>query len=200
MKLLKEELFEPIFRYLRFKAALPYFKRSKPITLLDLGCGRQISFYYFARKKGITFREYIGIDPLLSEDILRKNKNKKPIKLIKKSLKNKLPLKNNQVDYVVGFAFLEHIDNPDKILAESIRVLKNKGRAIFTTPTPKAKGVLEFLAKMNLVSKREIEEHKNYFSKDKLLKFAGEKNVKTTFSYFEFGFNSLLIIKKDSTK
>lgn len=196
MQILEEEILEPIFRYLRFKIAFQYLRKTKSVTLLDLGCGKKISFYYFAKKRGVIFKKYIGIDPLLSQDIFKKNKNNKSIILIKKPLEKKIPLADKQVDYVVGFAFLEHIKNPQAILPESVRVLKDDGRAIFTTPTPKAKKILEFLARLNLVSKREIKEHKNYFNKEKLLGFINKKNVKATYSFFEFALNSLLVIEK----
>lgn len=188
-----EELLEPAARFFRFKKGLESIPKNKPVTIADLGCGPKVRFYHFAKKHGAKLKEYIGIDPLI-----REFPNSRDLKVIKSPLKKKILLPSNSVDYVVGFAFLEHIDYPEDMISESIRILKKNGKAIFTTPTFRAQKLLEFLAfKMGIISKREILEHRQYFNEQKLYDLVNkhDKN-KVNHSYFELGLNNLLIITK----
>jgi len=200
MKIFEEEPFEPIFRFFRFKKGLSYIKKNKPLVLIDLGCGKKIPFYFFAKKNKIIFKKYIGIDPFVEEEIVTSLNKKKDILILNKALKKKIPLPSSSVDYVVAFAFLEHIKNPADIIRETLRILKPGGKIIITTPTPKAKGILEFLSfKLKLIRRDEIAEHKNYFNKENLLYLIPKNkklNLKIIHQYFEFGFNNLLVIIK----
>ena len=65
------------------------------------------------------------------------------------------------------------------------------------TASKLSKPILEFLAKLNLINKQHIKEHKNYFSREELrmmLEEAGFKDIKIT--SFEFGMNNLTIARK----
>ncbi|MDO8497596.1 MAG: methyltransferase domain-containing protein [bacterium] len=194
MNLFEEAMLEPVARYWRFTKGIEHMEKDRNITLVDLGCGQKMLFYDFYTKKRSNINSYIGIDPLL-----RVSSTKSHIKLIKNSLAKSIPLSGASVDYVVGFAFLEHIDSPGSIIGESIRVLKTGGKAIFTTPTWKAKGMLEFLSyKMGLISRREIEEHRTYFNKENLLSLVkwASARIETHHAYFELGYNNLFVITK----
>ncbi|KKR70875.1 MAG: Methyltransferase type 11 [Candidatus Woesebacteria bacterium GW2011_GWA2_40_7b] len=196
MEFFEEELLEPIIRPIRFAKGLKNIGRKNPVILADLGCGPKIRFYNYATMHNIHFSKYIGIDPLLSDRMMKINRRKN-ILLIKDPLKNRIPLKNNSVDYITGFAFIEHVVNPVEILNDALRVLKPGGKAIFTTPTKKAKGVLEFLSfKLGIISKAGVREHKNYFEKKDLMSMVNAKAFSTRYEYFEFGFNSLFVIEK----
>lgn len=194
-----EELIEPIARYFRFKQGLKFVKKDKSAILIDLGCGPKIRFYHFAEKRGVKFKKYIGIDPLINTKTMNFYEDNKNIQLIKSPLKRKIPLLNNSADFLVAFAFVEHLENSENILLDSVRVLKKGGKAVFTTPSSKAKSLLEFLAfKLKLLSKREIVEHKNYFDKKHFLEMLSKKRkqIKIAHRYFEFGLNNLVIITK----
>lgn len=188
-----EELLEPAARFFRFKKGLESIPKNKPVTIADLGCGPKVRFYHFAKKHGAKFKEYIGIDPLIQE-----SPNTKDLKIVKSPLKKKISLPSNSVDYVVGFAFLEHIDYPEDMISESLRILKKNGKAIFTTPTFRAQKLLEFLAfKLGIISKREILEHRQYFNEQKLYDLVkNHDKTKVKHIYFEMGLNNLLIITK----
>jgi predicted SAM-dependent methyltransferase len=82
------------------------------IIKLDLGCGNN-------KQKG-----FIGID---------KNKSDQ-VNIICDLEKKKLPFKDNSVDQIHTRHFLEHTNNPDKIIDEIYRVLKPKGKVIIIVP------------------------------------------------------------------
>ena len=195
MAFFEEELLEPLARELRFTKGLSAITKHKPLRILDLGCGPKIRFFHAAKKRGLRIKYYLGIDPLVSKKAKQKNS---PVAIIKTPLAKTIPLPNNSLDLITGFAFLEHIDHPQEILNEAIRVLARKGKIVLTTPTPRAKTILEFLSyKLRIIARREIEEHKNYFTKENLLSLIHEpKQVEIRHQYFEFGCNNLLVIKK----
>jgi len=199
MKIFEEEFLEPFLRQFRFKQAIKYIKKNKPLILLDLGCGPKIPFYFFAKKNKVMFKKYIAIDPLINKKLINFVRGDN-ILILNQSLIKKIPFPSLSVDYIVAFAFLEHIENPDDIIREALRILKPGGKIILTTPTPKAKKILEFLSfKLKLVSPREIAEHKNYFTKEDLLSLIPKNkklHLKIIHHYFEFGLNNLLVIIK----
>lgn len=194
MNLPEEALLEPFARYLRYKKGLAKIPKTKPLILADLGCGPKIRFYKFAIKKKIKIKHYIGIDPLLKNLEIKID----GVRLINKPMINSIPLSPQSVDILTGFAVLEHLDNPQAILNDVYRVLKKGGRAIFTTPSKKSKKILEILCyKFNLISRRELEEHKGYFDKESLLRLIKQnKKQSVSHSYFELGWNNLIVIKK----
>lgn len=190
-----EEFIEPFARYFRFREGTKEINPNKKIVIVDIGCGPQIRFYKFAKNK-LKIKKYIGIDPLLSQSIINKYKSDKIVKLIKAPINKNTILPQNNIDYMVGFAFIEHVKNPKTIINKVINLIKKNGKIIFTSPTPRAKEVLEFLAyKLNLISRREIKEHKNYFDKNSFSKFIPDK-INYKHRYFELGLNNLFIIKK----
>lgn len=195
----QEELLEPIARKFRFEKGLSHIDRTRPITMVDLGCGPKLRFYHFAKNNDVQIDKYIGVDPLVEKSFVHKYKKHNAISIVNKPLVKKIAIKDNTADYVVAFAFFEHIDHPKEILAEAYRILKPGGKVILTTPSFKAKEVLEFLSyTLGLISRREIEEHKQYFDEYTLRKISPTKAKRSQIyhQYFEMGMNNLLIIKK----
>jgi SAM-dependent methyltransferase len=179
---LDEPLFEPIARYWRLSIGIKEIEKNNPIIVVDLGCGPKKRFYDFAKKRKVIFKKYIGIDQLINHTI-----------------KDTVSLSDNFADYVVAFAFVEHIENPKKIMNEAIRIVKKGGKVIITTPSPRAKPLLELLAALNLISHREIREHKQYFDKKSLINLIYPENKKKIgifHHYFHPWQNNLLILKK----
>jgi len=193
----EEEILEPIARHFRYRKGYSHIKNKNTI-IVDLGCGPDLSFRKFLIKKGFSAKKYIGVDPLINNRTLKKFINNKNVLLLKNRAEN-LPIKNNSVNYIVGFAFLEHVDNPKIVIGESLRILKKGGYAIFTCPSNKATKLLEFLSfKLGLISKTLMAEHKNYFEKSDLKSLTKSYKNRLIFKhqYFEFGLNNLMIIKK----
>lgn len=195
-----EEILEPIARFFRFREMLIEIPRSSALVVADLGCGPKIRAFNVLKANGVQISKYIGIDPLISKETLELNKDIKNIFLIPSQFDTQIPLDDSSVDLIISCAVLEHIEYPKHIINDISRVLKSGGKAILTTPTPKAKTILEFLSfKMGLISEREIKEHKNYFTKENLLLLV-DKNKKSDLilrhHYFEFGLNNLFVIEK----
>ncbi|MDD2822997.1 MAG: methyltransferase domain-containing protein [Candidatus Daviesbacteria bacterium] len=201
MKTYDKGLLEPLLGSFRYKKVIKHIDKNKPLTVVDLGCGDDIGFYKHAIKKGVNIKQYIGVDPLISSETILRHKKGDFVKFILKTVDKTIPLDTGTVDYVIGLAFLEHLDNPQDVIKESIRILKPGGVCIFTAPTPKAKAVLEFLSyKLRLISKTLTEEHKTYFNKEKILESLSpyEQKINIVHEYFQFGFNNLILIKKIS--
>lgn len=99
------------------------------------------------------------------------------------------------------FAVLEHVDDPASLLAVAYEKLKDHGSIIATTPTWLAKPILEFLSSViGVISPREIQEHKQYFSKQSLEELAralpNQRNCTWSHRYFELGLNNVLVVNK----
>ena len=157
--------------------------------ILDVGCGYSGKLLYKIKDK---ISAGFGIDISVSHEH-RSDK----ITLMKHDLAFPLPFENNSFDAVTSLANLEHLESPQKSLAEIYRVLKPGGVLIMTTPSIYGKPVLELLAFIGLVSRQEINDHKNYFDKRILLKYCHKIGFSSCkHRYFQFGMNNFLIAKK----
>lgn len=156
--------------------------------MVDLGCGYRGDFLKLISDK---IKNGIGIDLSVTDKIISAN-----ISLYRSNLNYKIPLKNNFADIVLALATIEHLDNPHNLLCEAHRVLKKNGLLIITTPSPKSKLLLEFMAyRLKIISQTEITDHKRYYQTPDLLKYiaqAGFNKSNINIAYFQFGFNQLV--------
>ncbi len=168
-------------------------KHLRKGRVLDVGCG--ITPFFLINTK---FKKKYGIDSSLK--LFGKNE----IIFLKKfdvEKNTKLPFKDNFFDVVTMLAVIEHLE-PAKligILKEIKRVLKQNGRFILTTPCPLTNKLLKIMAKLRIVSPKEIEEHvAEYDQKSIIYCFcqAGfvKKNIKA--GYFEFFLNNWVYADK----
>lgn len=106
------------------------------------------------------------------------------------------PLDNASVDIVTALAVIEHLHEHEVFVKEIFRVLKPGGICILTTPSPRAKPILEFLAyRLKLISEQDIRDNKHYFDKNELHQFfSWFSDVKI--DYFQFRLNTLIYCKK----
>lgn len=109
-----------------------------------------------------------------------------------------LPLDDQQFDLVTSLAVLEHLDDPSLNLREAHRILKPGGTLILTTPSPRAKSVLEFLAfRLHIIDPREIADHKQYFSIGQLKQLLSRSGFSLTLiGHFQMGMNTLAVAQK----
>lgn len=162
---------------------------KKDFVVCDLGCGMKADFLKNMEEK---IEKGFGFD--LEVD---KNLSTDKITLQVLDLNFSIPLLNNSIDLVISMAVLEHIDDYKNHINEIYRILKKNGRAVLTTPAPSADPILKFLCFLGLIDKREIDDHKRYFNKKWLTRLfmdAGFSCVKV--SYFQFGFNQLVVARK----
>jgi len=203
LALSNEPFLEKWARFFRYKQSdqylKPYLKNKGKVKLLDVGCGQDILFLKYLQK---TFPflskkiNYYGLDPLV-----KNKKILKQAKIINYKYEN-LKFKKPYFDIITMFAVLEHVDDPAQMIADMLVLLKKNGVLLLTTPSRLSKPVLEFLSfQLNLISPREIAEHQNYFAKKSLLSLCDvslKNGHGVKHSYFEFGLNNLLLIKKRS--
>lgn len=188
---MKEPLFEPIFRWFRFKVALKDLKKilNKDSIILDYGCGTEANFYSFLKKEKIRFKKYFGFDPIVNKELEKKDL------LITANWKK---ITKCRFDLIVMFAVIEHLPYPHFNYKAIIDLLKNNGYLIITTPTKKAKKILEFLSyKLGLVSQKEIGEHKHYFDLQEIEDLFKKFNLKVIRKkVFELGMNNYVLLRK----
>lgn len=185
-------IIDKIFRNFRENQILKYIPKNSKVC--DVGCGKE---GHFLKRISSKIQTGYGFD--IEARYYKDNK----IEIKRSDLENEgIPLRKEIVDIVVMLAVLEHLKKPEKILGEIFRILKNNGCLYLTTPSPKAKGILEFLAfKLKVINKNSVLEHKKYFTPNEiiaLLESAGFKKKNITIKYFEFGLNILAIAKKQN--
>jgi SAM-dependent methyltransferase len=179
-------LLEPFLarqRAARANRLIPAELRSGRI--LDIGCG---SFPYFLSHT--SFKEKFAIDqlpPAVDGTEIHwhtLNLNTDP----------KLPFVANYLDVITMLAVAEHLDpnSLEKLLKEAHRTLKPGGRLIITTPSSWSDGLLRLLARLNILSAEEINEHVFAYTLPLLGWYFGRAEFemrKVRFGYFEAGLN-----------
>lgn len=100
-------------------------------------------------------------------------------------------------DVVTSFAVIEHL--PPEIVGDHLRsmlaTLRPGGRIVLTTPTPRARPVLEFLAyRLHLISEYEIRDHRRYYDGTDLVELLSDAGFEGVgHSLFQVGLNQRVI-------
>ncbi len=179
---------------MRFKKIASKLKNVKPLDeIIDLGAGFNGLMLAKIFKLFPGIKNAVGVDLSVAEKALNPR-----IKLIAADLNNKLPFQDNAFDAVISTAVLEHLSDSRFTVNEIYRILKIGGSFLLTTPSPRAKKILEILS-LNLgwLDKTEITDHENYFTPEELknmLSSAGFKNIEI--KTFQFGCNILISCRK----
>ena len=179
-------LLEPLLARLRAQMAdklIPEGLRTGRV--LDIGCG---SYPYFLSHT--YFKEKFAIDQL-SKPQTGGNINWFNLDL---NLKPHLPFDDQYFNAVTMLAVIEHLNPSSLILLfqEVHRTLNPGGLLIITTPAAWSNSLLQWMARMKLVSKEEIDEHVYAYTLPLLGWYFGKagfemRNVK--FGYFELNLN-----------
>ncbi len=114
----------------RFKEVLALLSELKAGRLLDIGCGD--GTFTILLKEALKAEEAVGIE-IAPEAITAIEK--KGIKAYQLDIDEKpLPFDDAYFDVVYCGEIIEHVFNPDHLLAEIHRVLKPEGTCVITTP------------------------------------------------------------------
>ena len=116
--------------------AIRAYKKDEINSLCDVGTADAIMLDILGQK--LKIKELVGLD--LSTDLLKTNTNPK-LHLVQGDA-IRLPFKDNSFDVVVATAVIEHVLEPDRMIVECHRILKQDGICILTTPDP----IYEYIA------------------------------------------------------
>ncbi len=188
-------LLEPLLARLRAQRAnalIPSHLREGRI--LDIGCG---SYPYFLTHT--VFKQKFAVDQLPpSEDGRLLNIEWHTLDL---NATPHLPFQDNFFSVVTLLAVVEHL-NPNSLVSlfqETYRVLHPGGVVILTTPAAWSDGLLKVMARLNLVSAEEINEHVFAYTLPLIGWYfgrAGFEMTKVKFGYFEFMLNMWAVAQK----
>lgn len=106
------------------------YKGDKIDSLLDIGTADAIMLDVLAQN--LNIKTAVGLD--FSIELLSANTNPK-LNLVQGDA-IELPFKDNSFDAIAATAVIEHVPEPEKMVTECRRVLRQDGICIFTTPDP----------------------------------------------------------------
>ncbi|HUV42939.1 MAG TPA: class I SAM-dependent methyltransferase [Patescibacteria group bacterium] len=104
--------------------------QPKPNNILDLGTADGLMLSQI--KDHFPKSNCLGIE--YSQELIKTNQDKR-IKIIQGNVL-KLPFQKPQFEVIIAAAIIEHLNQPQKLIRESQRVLKKNGILILTTPDP----------------------------------------------------------------
>ena len=153
--------------------------------ILDIGCG---SYPYFLSHT--SFKEKFAIDQQLP------SQGASYIHWYSLNLDEipKLPFRDEFFSVITMLAVIEHLDpnSLEKLLKEAFRTLSSGGVLILTTPAAWSDGILRWMARLNLVSAEEIDEHAFAYTLPLIGWYFGKTGFemrKVKFGYFEWMLN-----------
>ena len=120
-----------VFAAARYNIVLDQLGDCEGKRILDVGCGDGVLSYLLSRRGALV----IGVD--VSGEAINyargKTKNINNIEFIQASAYH-LPFKSGSINYVISSDVIEHLEEPQEMLAEIKRVFDETGKIILTTP------------------------------------------------------------------
>jgi len=107
-----------------------YISKKVRGTICDLGAGKGELSYYLSKNKRV--RKIFSVE--ISNDMLEERFKNPKIFYIRGNAEN-LPLKDGKFDYVLNSYLFRNIENKEKFLKESKRILKKKGKILILDMT-----------------------------------------------------------------
>jgi 2-polyprenyl-3-methyl-5-hydroxy-6-metoxy-1,4-benzoquinol methylase len=152
--------------------------------LIDIGCG---AGSFLDLVKGYTSETYAVEPAKFYHDVLASKGHK-----VYDSVDDIVPELENTFDYVVSFSVIEHVEDPLKFMEQAVKLLKNGGQMIFSTPN--AEDILLKLLPREYTAFFYRVVHKWYFNKNSLTfisKKTGLKSFEIVYMH-RFGLSNLL--------
>ncbi|MEN6308912.1 MAG: class I SAM-dependent methyltransferase [Anaerohalosphaeraceae bacterium] len=168
-----------------YRKLKPYYPLQ---CCLDIGSGAYPAFLI-----DLQARQKFGLEKSVSEELTR-HAASMGITLVEHDLSRsvKLPFEDRFFDTVTMLAVIEHIEPPAvaMLLSEVYRILRPGGRLMMTTPAAWTDALLRGLAFCRLISREEIDDHKDTFTQTKVKTcIAGAGFDTITTGSFECGMN-----------
>lgn len=183
--------FNPVDRLLRTRrarvvtSALPGGTR-----VLDVGCGLE---NWLVRTTSQWHETSLGIDPDLEQHHLGPQGRRATVEEIAAE-------DPGGFDAVTSLAVIEHlpVEAVPAHLDAIATTLRQGGRLLLTTPTPRSKPLLEFLAfRLHVISAHEIRDHRHYWSRDELVELlAGLGWTDIDHRSFQLGCNQRVLARR----
>jgi SAM-dependent methyltransferase len=165
-------------------------------SILDIGCGSHPFFLL-----NIEFADKYGLDKTLHGKIVHDGVSRITVNNFDVEQDVTLPHADESFDVVTMLAVIEHIEPTklNRLLADIYRVMRCGGEFVLTTPAYWTDGLLRVLARANVLSKEEIDEHKDTYSHAKLSKLlvdGGFSQENIQLGYFEMFMNIWVKVTK----
>ncbi len=164
--------------------------------ILDIGCG---SFPFFLAS--MDFAEKYALDKTAA--VGNRQLDDLGITFLNFDIEagSPLPFDDEYFDVVSMLAVFEHIEPSllPGILADIRRVLKKGGVYVMTTPAAWTENLLKVMARLNLVSSNEIDEHKGAYDHETIAGLLGRAPFppeKIRLGYFEMFMNNWAVAEK----
>ncbi len=117
-----------VTRYERYYRLLEPFLANRDVAVVDIGCSKG-GFLASLRDKGLSNLRGIELDPICAEYA----RTTHGLEILSGSA-NSVPLSDGEADVLVYSHVLEHLDDPDQVLRETKRVLKEDGIVFIEVP------------------------------------------------------------------
>lgn len=183
--------FNPLDRFLRRRRAQALAAVIPPGSrVLDVGCGTE---NWLVRSSEKWDDNSLGIDPELDERFVDRRGRREVIA----DVSHRDPA---GFDTVTSLAVVEHLPvDAVRSHLRSIRdVLCPDGRLVLTTPTPRSRPVLEFLAyRLRIISAQEIRDHRHYYDREELVDLLHAVGFdRIEHDSFQFGLNQRVVARR----
>jgi SAM-dependent methyltransferase len=165
---------------LRFRAAYPYIRSGSRVC--DLGCGLEAAFLNYA---GDKISHGVGVDDQVEDGVRGRWWR------VHGDISAPLPVESGQFDHVVMLAVLEHLREPESVLAPG-------GSLILTWPAAMVDPLLKVLHGLGLVSdEMESDEHQKRIPVETLRAMLQRIGFEKFFhERFELGLNNLMVASR----
>jgi len=183
-----------------------YFQRRKTATIkklleasdgdivLDIGCGSGVQLMSL----NINFPKFlIGTDISLDALTYAKHKNIAGSEFVRCDAQH-LPFKSHSIDKIICAEVIEHLNEPELMIDETQRILKNNGSIVITTPNEiSIWGMYEFTWDVFGRGRNYGETHLRFFSTNDLDEYF--KSFKTKSSHTLFFISPLVALINNRT-